>query len=336
MESIKAIFNKLFQYQTLSRSEAEEVLTNIASGQYYGTQTASFLTVYMMRPVTLDELQGFRDAMLNMCIGIDLREFNTIDVCGTGGDGFNTFNISTLSAFILAGCGVKVAKHGNYGVSSNCGSSNILEFTGYRFTTNPDQLKRELDQAGICFLHAPFFNPAMKEIAGIRRELGVKTFFNMLGPMVNPSRPQNQMVGVYSHELARLYNYIYQLGETNYAIIHSNDGYDEVSLTSPFRIITKNSDQLLTPEEVGKKTLLPEQLFGGNTVDEAAVIFMNILNGKGTEAQNAVVNINSAIALQIMHREKSLEECLALTNESLFSGKALNAFNKLISLSKQK
>jgi anthranilate phosphoribosyltransferase len=335
MESMKAIFNRLFQYQTLSRSEAEEVLTNIASGHYYGSQTASFLTIYMMRPVALDELQGFRDAMLNLCIRIDLSEFNTIDVCGTGGDGFNTFNISTLSSFILAGCGVKVAKHGNYGVSSNCGSSNILEFTGYQFTTNPDQLKRELDQAGICFLHAPLFNPALKEIAGIRRQLGVKTFFNMLGPMVNPSRPQNQMVGVYSHELARLYNYIYQLGETNYSIVHSNDGYDEISLTSPFRIITKNSDQLLTPEEIGKKTLSPEQLFGGNTIDAAADIFMNILNGKGTEAQNSVVNINSALALQVMHREKSLDECIALTNESLFSGKALNAFNKLISLSKQ-
>lgn len=335
MESMKAIFNRLFQYQTLSRSEAEEVLINIAAGHYFGSQIASFLTIFMMRPVTLDELQGFRDALLNLCINVDLSDFNTIDVCGTGGDGFNTFNISTLSSFVLAGCGEKVAKHGNYGVSSNCGSSNILEFAGYRFTTDTDQFKKELDQAGICFLHAPLFNPALKEVAGIRRQLGVKTFFNMLGPMVNPSKPKNQLVGVYSHELARLYNYVYQLGSTNYSIIHSNDGYDEISLTSPFRVITKNSEELLTPEGVGKKTLTPEQLFGGNTVDEASKIFMNVLNGKGTEAQNSVVNINSALALQVMHREKSLDECLALTNESIFSGKALLAFNKLIKLSNQ-
>jgi len=329
---MKAIFNRLFQYQTLNRSEAEEILINIASGHFYGSQIASFLTIYMMRPVTLDELLGFRDALLNLCIRVDLDEFNTIDVCGTGGDGHNTFNISTVSSFLLAGSGEKVAKHGNYGVSSNCGSSNILEYFGYKFSTDQDKLKSELDQTGICFLHAPLFNPALKEVAGIRRELGVKTFFNMLGPMVNPAQPLNQLVGVYSNELARLYRYVYQLGKINYAIIHSNDGYDEISLTSPFRVFTRNGEQSLTPESVGMQDLLPEQLYGGETVEEASVIFMDILKGKGTKAQNDVVTINAGLALQVLYPDKKLDECMAIIHETLFSGKGLKTFNKLISL----
>jgi len=331
---MKAIFNRLFQYQTLNRSEAEEILINIASGQFHGSQIASFLTIFMMRPVTLDELLGFRDAMLNLCIRIDLDEFNTIDVCGTGGDGHNTFNISTVSSFLLAGAGEKIAKHGNYGVSSNCGSSNILEHFGYKFSTDQDKLKRELDQAGICFLHAPLFNPAMKEVAGIRRQLGVKTFFNMLGPMVNPSRPANQLVGVYNNELARLYKYAYELGKVNYSIVHSTDGYDEVSLTSPFRVITRNGEQSLTPESVGMPLLNQDQLYGGETVEDAAVIFMNILNGKGTQAQNEVVKINAGLALQVLHPDKKLDECVATIHDTLFSGKALEAFNKLVALNK--
>lgn len=329
---MKAIFNRLFQYQTLNRSEAEEILINIASGHFYGSQIASFLTIYMMRPVTLEELLGFRDALLNLCIRVDLDEFNTIDVCGTGGDGHNTFNISTVSSFLLAGAGEKVAKHGNYGVSSNCGSSNILEYFGYRFSTEQDKLKNEIDQAGICFLHAPLFNPALKEVAGIRRQLGVKTFFNMLGPMVNPSQPANQLVGVYNNELARLYRYAYELGKTNYSIIHSNDGYDEISLTSPFRVITRHGEQSLTPEAIGKQSLLPEQLYGGETVDDAAVIFMNILTGKGSDAQNEVVCVNSGLAYQVLHPEKKLDDCVTTMQETLFSGKALKAFNKLITL----
>ena len=331
---MKAIFNRLFQYQTLNRSEAEEILINIASGHFYGSQIASFLTIYMMRPVTLEELLGFRDALQNLCIRVDLDDFNTIDVCGTGGDGHNTFNISTVSSFLLAGAGEKVAKHGNYGVSSNCGSSNILEHFGYKFSTDEDKLRNELDKSGICFLHAPLFNPALKEVAGIRRQLGVKTFFNMLGPMVNPSRPKNQLVGVYNNELARLYRYAYELGKTNYSIVHSNDGYDEVSLTSPFRVITRNGEQSLTPESVGMQYLIPEQLYGGETVDEAAVIFMNILTGKGTKAQNDVVLINAALALQVLHPQKNLDECIAIIHDALFSGKGLEAFNKLINLNK--
>jgi anthranilate phosphoribosyltransferase len=331
---MKAIFNRLFQYQTLNRSEAEEILINIASGHFYGSQIASFLTIYMMRPVTLEELLGFRDALQNLCIRVDLDDYNTIDVCGTGGDGHNTFNISTVSSFLLAGAGEKVAKHGNYGVSSNCGSSNILEHFGYKFSTDEDKLRNELDKTGICFLHAPLFNPALKEVAGIRRQLGVKTFFNMLGPMVNPSRPANQLVGVYNNELARLYRYAYELGKTNYSIVHSNDGYDEVSLTSPFRVITRNGEQSLTPEAVGMQYLVPDQLYGGETVDEAAVIFMNILTGKGTKAQNDVVLINSGLALQVLHPQKNLDECIATIHDTLFSGRGLEAFNKLINLNK--
>ena len=327
---MKAIFNNLLQYQTLTRSESEDVLTRISAGQYNESQVSAFLTVFMMRPVTLEELQGFRDAMLNLCIRVDLGDFNTIDVCGTGGDGLDTFNISTLAAFVLAGAGEKVAKHGNYGVSSSCGSSNVMEYFGYKFTNDEAKLKRELDETGICYMHAPLFNPAMKNIAGIRRQLGVKTFFNMLGPMVNPSSPKNQLVGVSSHELARLYNYVYQYGNIPYGIIHSNDGYDEISLTSPFRLITRQGEHFMTPDVFNFPFLNKEDLYGGGNVEESAKIFRNVLECRGTEAQHSVVVSNAAVALNVLHPEKNLLTCAAMANDALLSRKALNVFEKLI------
>jgi len=329
---MKAIFNRLFQFQTLSRSESEEVLIKIASGIYNESQIAAFLTVFMMRPVCLEELLGFRDAMLNLCIHADLGDFNTIDVCGTGGDGFDTFNISTLSAFVLAGAGEKVVKHGNYGVSSSCGSSNIMEFSGYKFSTDTSKLKKELDEAGICFMHAPLFNPAMKNVAGIRRQLGVKTFFNMLGPLVNPSSPKNQLIGVYSHEVARLYNYVYQTGEVSYAIIHSNDGYDEISLTSPFQFITKRGEKYLGPEVFGLDYVQNDEIHGGTGIAGSAEIFHNVLKGRSTKAQHSVVVANSAAALHVLHPEKELAECASIANEALESGKAKAAFERLIGM----
>jgi anthranilate phosphoribosyltransferase len=329
---MKSIFNRLCQYQTLTRSESEEILTKITTGQYNESQTTAFLTIFMMRPVSLDELQGFRDAMLNLCIRVNLGDYNTIDVCGTGGDGFDTFNISTLSAFVLAGAGEKVVKHGNYGVSSICGSSNIMEYFGHKFTNDQSKLTKELDEAGICFLHAPLFNPAMKNVAGIRKQLGVKTFFNMLGPMINPSSPENQLIGVFSHELARLYNYVYQKGDIPYAIIHSNDGYDEISLTSPFHFITRNSERFLDPEELGLKNVEKEEIYGGKTIEDSAAIFKAVLNGKGTYAQHSVVVANTAAALNVLHPEKNLRQCASIADETIISGKAEKTFEKFISL----
>jgi anthranilate phosphoribosyltransferase len=329
---MKKILNHLFDSKTLKRREAEEVLTNIATGTYSESEIAAFLTVYLMRSITVEELSGFRDALLNLCIRIDLSGFDTIDVCGTGGDGKDTFNISTLSTFVLAGAGALVAKHGNYGVSSACGSSNILEYFGYKFSTDQDKLQREISQAGVCFLHAPLFNPAMKNVAPVRRALKMKTFFNMLGPMVNPSFPKKQLVGVYSLELARLYNYLYQQSDIEYAIVHSLDGYDEVSLTSDFKYILNGVEQIATPRLFGYEKTLPAELTGGNTVEEAASIFTRILGGEGTAAQNSVVLANTELALRCYYPRKSSGSCKQMAEESLYSGKAFRKFKKLIDL----
>lgn len=329
---MREILNHLFEHKTLNRQEAEKVLTNIANGIYSESEIAAFLTVYLMRSITVDELTGFRDALLNLCIRIDLSEFEPMDVCGTGGDGKDTFNISTLSTFVLAGAGIKIAKHGNYGVSSTCGSSNILEHFGYKFSTDSDKLKNEINKSGVCFLHAPLFNPAMKNVAPVRRALKIKTFFNMLGPMVNPSFPSKQLIGVYSLELARLYNYLYQQSSMKYIIIFSLDGYDEVSLTSDFKYILNGVDQIVSPEMMNYKRALKSELSGGRSVPEAADLFMKILNGKGTATQNNVVTINAQMALKCYYPSKSFEECREIASESLLSRKAYKSFIKLIEL----
>jgi anthranilate phosphoribosyltransferase len=329
---MRKILNHLFEHKTLNRQEAEEVLTNIAKSTYSESEIAAFLTVYLMRSITIEELSGFRDAMLNLCIRIDLSDFETIDVCGTGGDGKDTFNISTLVTFVLAGGGIKVAKHGNYGVTSACGSSNILEHFGYKFSTDGDKLKREIDKAGVCFLHAPLFNPAMKTVVPVRRALKVKTFFNMLGPMVNPSFPHNQLIGVYSLELARLYNYLYQISDSKYTIIHSLDGYDEISLTSAFKYIFNGIEQIMTPEMLNYEKIIPSDLRGGQTVNEASEIFKGILQGRGTNAQNNVVIVNSQMAFRCFYPLKSLDECRGLAEDSLRSGNALRSLTRLIEM----
>src|SRR5210317_2099473 len=286
---MKAILNQLIQHEQLTRQQARQVIINIADGKYNPSQIAAFLTVFMMRSISLEELEGFRAALLELCIHVDLSEFEAIDLCGTGGDEKNTFNISTLSAFVTAGAGVKVTKHGNYGVSSGCGSSNVLEALGIRFTHDADFLKRCMEQAGICILHAPLFHPAIENVASIRRELGVKTFFNMLGPMVNPSFPKNQMVGVFNLELARMYSYLYQTTEKNFAILHDLAGYDEISLTDRAKVITNHQERIFTCDELGLDQLRPEDIYGGATVEESAGIFVNVLEGKGSVAQNNVV-----------------------------------------------
>ena len=329
---MREILNHLFEHKTLTRKESEKVLVNIANGIYSESEIAAFITVYLMRSITVDELTGFRDALLNLCIRVDLSDFETIDVCGTGGDGKDTFNVSTLTTFILAGSGVKVAKHGNYGVTSTCGSSNILDHFGYKFSTEQDKLKREIDKTGVCFLHAPLFNPAMKNVAPVRKALKVKTFFNMLGPMVNPSFPGKQLIGVYSLELARLYSYLYQNSSKEYIIVHSLDGYDEVSLTSDFKYILNGVDQIISPEKLNYKRALQSDLKGGATVEEAADIFVHILQGLGTSTQNNVVTVNTQMALKCYYPSKSLDECREIAEQSLFSGKAYNSFKKLIEL----
>ncbi|HHG83968.1 MAG TPA: anthranilate phosphoribosyltransferase [Bacteroidetes bacterium] len=330
---MKKILTQLFEYQKLSFSEARQVLFDIAAGQYNHAQISAFLSAYMMRPITVAELQGFRAALLELCRPVDLSDFETIDLCGTGGDGKNTFNVSTLTAFVLAGAGYKVAKHGNYGVSSVCGSSNVMEYLGYTFSNKQDRLYQQLDKNNLTFLHAPLFHPAMKAVAPVRRELGMKTFFNMLGPLVNPARPQNQLVGVFNLELARLYKYILQEGKQAYTIVHSLDGYDEISLTSAFRSITRETDRLIEPRELGLAKLAPKDLFGGDTIEAAAQIFIQILDGKGTLAQQNVVAANAALAMQMLDGT-TLEDGVARAKETLASGKARQTLTQLIANSK--
>jgi len=328
---MKHILTELIEHRSLTKETARQVLVDLASAKFNLSQTAAFMTVYMMRSITVDELQGFRDAMLELCIPARFDQ-PIMDVCGTGGDGKNTINLSTLSSFVVAAAGQPVAKHGNYGVSSACGSSNLLEYFGYKFTSDVDELKRSLDRSNICFMHAPLFHPAMKNVAPIRKELGVKTFFNMLGPMVNPSTPKKQMIGVYSLDIARLYNYLYQSTDVQYAVLHSLDGYDEVSLTSGFRYILNGAEQTITPEMLNYKRNDPSELLGGSTVKDAADIFINVLEGRGTAAQNNVVIANSQMALKCYYPSKTFDDCRFAAEESLLSGKAACSFRKLIKM----
>ena len=331
---MKAILNHLFEQKTFTREQSKEILTNISKAKFNASQMAAFVTAYCMRSITVDELQGFKEAMIELCVPIQLNnEFNLIDLCGTGGDGKDTFNISTLASFIVAGAGYHVAKHGNYGVSSGCGSSNVMEFLGYRFINNQDKLKQSLQQAGICFLHAPLLNPAMKNVAPIRKEFGVKTFFNMLGPMVNPAEPQNQIVGVYNLELARLYAYLYQQSNKNYTILHALEGYDEISLTCDFKTFSNTGEQIHQIEGLGFEKIDAKSISGGSTVEDSAKIFKNVLNGDGTIEQNNVVLCNAAMAIKTIHQEKSFSDCFYEAEVSLTEGKALIAFKKLIELS---
>ncbi|MEZ4802106.1 MAG: anthranilate phosphoribosyltransferase [Gelidibacter sp.] len=330
---MKHILNRLINQESISTDEAKQVLVNISKGDYNQSQIASFLTVYMMRSITIEELQGFRDALLELCIRVNLDAYNGIDLCGTGGDGKDTFNISTLASFVTAGAGVNVTKHGNYGVSSVSGSSNVLEYLGIKFTSDIDFLKQSLEQAGICILHAPLFHPAMKNVAPIRKDLGVKTFFNMLGPMVNPAFPKNQMVGVFSLELVRMYGYLYQNTDKNYTIVHALDGYDEITLTGQAKIIRNSSEFMIGPEHFGIEQLHQDAIHGGETIESAAKIFTHILNGHGTEAQNNVVCANAALAIDTV-KNIGIHESFELAKESLFSGKAKEKFDRLVNLSK--
>jgi anthranilate phosphoribosyltransferase len=326
---MKQILNELIDSRSLTKETAHRVLVELTSGKFNMSQIAAFMTVYMMRSVTLEELQGFRDAMLELCVPAHFDQ-PVMDVCGTGGDGKNTMNLSTLSSFVVAAAGQPVAKHGNYGVSSACGSSNLLEYFGYKFTNDIDELKRSLDRANICFMHAPLFHPAMKNVAPIRKELGVKTFFNMLGPMINPSFPTRQLVGVYSLELARQYGYLYQNTDKDFLILHSLDGYDEVSLTGAFKYFFNEGERIASPADLGLPTIQYDDIKGGDTVQESANLFMKVLEGKATAEQNAAVIANAAMALYCVNRKEGMIKAVQKAEEALMSGKALVSFKKLM------
>src|SRR5688572_26223425 len=326
---MKQILNELIDHRSLTKETARQVLVDLATGKYNPSQTTAFMTVYMMRNITVQELQGFRDAMLELCVPVNFEQ-PVMDVCGTGGDGKNTFNISTLSSFVVAAAGQPVAKHGNYGVSSACGSSNLLEYFGYKFTNDIDELKRSIDRANICFMHAPLFHPAMKNVGPIRKELGVKTFFNMLGPMVNPAFPKRQLVGVFSLELARQYGYLYQNTDKDFVILHSLDGYDEVSLTGPFKFFYNGGEKIADPHDIGLPQLTYNDIRGGDSVEESATVFMNVLEGKGTAAQNAAIIANAGMSLYAGHQQEGLHRAMERAKESLESGKALASFKNLL------
>lgn len=330
---MKETLNKLINHEILPKEEAKQILVNIAKGEYNPSQIAAFLTVYMMRSITIEELEGFRDALLELCLAVDLSDYDPIDLCGTGGDGKDTFNISTLASFVTAGAGVKVTKHGNYGVSSKCGSSNVMEFLGIKFSNDADFLKKSIEEAGICVLHAPLFPPAMKNVGPIRRELAVKTFFNMLGPMVNPAFPKNQMVGVFNLELARMYGYLYQNTDKKFTVLHALDGYDEISLTGDTKTISNMSEGMLAPADFGVAKISQNEITGGEDIAESAQIFLNVLHGKGTEAQNNVVCANAGVAIATVEG-LTPKAGFEKAKESLLSGKGLEALKKLQELSK--
>jgi len=329
---MKKILLYLFEHKTLPREQAKEVLLNISKGSYNEAEVTAFITVFLMRSITIEELQGFRDALLELCLRVDLDGYPVIDIVGTGGDGKNTFNISTLACFIVAGAGQKVAKHGNYGATSISGASNVMEQLGYKFKVEGQRLKREVDEAGICFLHAPLFHPALKAVGPIRKNLGVRTFFNMLGPMVNPAFPQFQLVGVYNLEMARIYNYLLQQTDKAFTIIHSLDGYDEISLTNDTKVITNEGERIMTPESLGKRMVSATDIQGGGTVEESAKIFVKILKGEGSWAQNAVVLANAAMGLQCTGNYRNYDASYGAAVESLESGRAYKTLEKLISL----
>lgn len=329
---MKQILYKLFEHQYLGRSEAQDILQNIAQGKYSDAQIASLITVFLMRNISVEELCGFRDALLDMRIPVDLNEFSPIDIVGTGGDGKNTFNISTASCFVLAGAGYPVVKHGNYGATSVSGASNVMEQHGVKFTNDNDKLRRCMEQCNMAYLHAPLFNSAMKAVAPVRKALGVRTFFNMLGPLVNPVFPKYQLLGVYNLPLLRLYSYTYQQSDTQFAVVHSLDGYDEISLTTEFKVATSGNEKIYTPESLGFSRYQEADLYGGDTPEDAARIFNNVLKNKATSAQRDVVIANSAFAIQVIESQKSIFECIDMAKESLESGKALQVLNKFVEL----
>jgi len=327
---MKEILQYLFNHNTLSKSEAKATMIEIAQNKFNTAEVTAFISVFLMRNITLKELEGFREALLQMAVPVKMDASDAIDIVGTGGDGKDTINISTLASFVVAGAGQKVTKHGNYGASTITGSSNVLEELGYQFKNSSEQLNEDLERANICFLHAPYFHPALQSVGLLRKSLGLRTFFNLLGPLVNPAKPKYSMIGVYNLEIARIYQYLLQKEERDFILVHGLDGYDEISLTDDSKIITKNGEEIYSAEDLGFNPVTLEDIKAGNSIQETAKIFLNILEGKGTEQQNSVILANASVALYNTHKFGTYEDCLLLAKESLESGKALNSFNLLI------
>lgn len=329
---MKQILYKLFEHRYLGRTEARDILQNIVQGKYNDAQIASLITVFLMRNISVEELTGFRDALLEMRIPVDLSEYAPIDIVGTGGDGKNTFNISTAACFVVAGAGYPVVKHGNYGATSVSGASNVMEQHGVQFTSDMSRLRKSMDMCNIAYLHAPLFNSAMKAVAPVRKALGVRTFFNMLGPLVNPALPKYQLLGVYNLSLLRLYNYVFQESDTRFAVVHGLDGYDEISLTGEFKVATSTTETIYTPESIGFNRYCEQDLDGGKSPDEAARIFDRVLQGEATPAQTDCVIANAAFAIRVIEPEKSLADSIALARESMESGRALKTLKMFVEL----
>ena len=331
---MKTILTRLFNHEELTAEESRQILLNISRGMYPEAQIAALLTVFQMRGITVDELTGFREALMETRVPIDFAPYRPIDIVGTGGDGKNTFNISTCACFIVAGAGYKVAKHGNYGATSVSGASNVIEQHGERFPNNPDILKRSMEECNIAYLHAQLFNPAMKTVGSVRKALGVRTLFNLLGPLVNPCKPAYQLLGVADLSQMRLYtNVFYKLG-IDFAVVNSLDNYDEISLTDEFKVMTRNYERIYRPQALGFSAVRPEELSGGACKEDAARIFDNVLNNRAEAAQTQCVIVNAAFAIQVMEPEKEIEECIAIARESLESGRALKTLKKFIEISK--
>lgn len=327
---MKQILQKTYNQIPLSYNEAYETLTRMGNGEVSEIEMAAFISAFNMKEITIEELKGFRNALLDLCHKVELDADGAIDMCGTGGDGKNTFNVSTISSFVVAGAGYRVIKHGNYGVSSLCGSSNVLEELGYTFSTSTTDLQAKLDKAGICFLHAPLFHPAMKYVAPIRRALGVKTFFNLLGPLVNPVQPSHQLVGVFNLKIARKYKYLLEEDQRQFKVLHNTDGYDEATLTAPLKVLGNQSDLELFPSDFHSAQIRPEELYGGQSIKEAAELFTSILSGEGTNAQTNVIVANAGLAIQCFEPELSLEDCTKKARETIESKKAIETLKKVL------
>lgn len=329
---MKNILLKLLDYQYLNQNESRQLLISIARGEVSDSQVSAIITIFLMRSISVDEVLGFRDALLEMCIPADFSQYKAIDIVGTGGDGKNTFNISTTASFVVAGAGYPVVKHGNYGATSLSGSSNAMEAQGVKFTTDMDKLKKSIEECNIAYLHAPLFSPALKAVAPVRKSLGVRTFFNVLGPLINPSDPEYQLLGVYDLSMSRLYNYIYQAYKKNFGIVHSLDGYDEISLTGQFKVVTNKGEQLFSPEDVGFEKVEHKDISGGETLEEAVSVFNKVLEGTATTQQINVVIANAAFAIQVIEQDKTIDQCVEIAQASLYEKKAKAVLSKFVEI----
>ena len=326
---MKEVLNKMLNHEELSRTETRDIIVGITKDEFPTEQITALLTGLQMRGVTVDELLGFRDGILATGVKAILDCDKYIDVVGTGGDRKNTFNISTTSCFVIAGAGYKVAKHGNYAATSVSGASNVIHHHGVKFTADIDKLNRSINEAGIVYLHAQLFASAMKFVGPIRKALQFPTVFNLLGPLVNPSQPKAQLLGVANLDQMRIYRQVYQKLGIDYGIVNSIDGYDEISLTGDFKVATNNYERVFSPADLGFVPATPEELVGGANEDEAAEIFDAVLENRALPAQKNVVLANAAFGIQVMEKgKKSIEECVEIARESIDSGKALATFRK--------